>query len=53
MPVSYERSGVGEPTKITREDGSYVLLEYDEALRVKKESYYLADGTLLDETAYN
>jgi RHS repeat-associated protein len=50
--VSYEREGIGEPTKITREDGSYVKLEYDDALRVKKESYYKADGTLLDETAY-
>jgi RHS repeat-associated protein len=50
--VTYERSGVGEPTKITREDGSYVKLEYDEALRVTKESYYGATGTLLDETSY-
>jgi len=50
--VTYERKGVGEPTKVTREDGSYVLLEYDEALRVKKESYYNAAGALLDETSY-
>jgi RHS repeat-associated protein len=49
--VSYERSGIGEPTKITREDGSYVMLEYDEALRVKKESFYDAQGVLVDETA--
>ncbi|WP_249070105.1 RHS repeat domain-containing protein [Argonema antarcticum] len=50
--VTYERKGVGEPTKVTREDGSYVLLEYDEALRVKKESYYNAAGALQDETSY-
>jgi YD repeat-containing protein len=46
--VSYERKGIGEPTKIIREDGSYVLLEYDESLRVKKESYYSAAGVLQD-----
>jgi len=50
--VSYERIGIGEPTKITREDSSYVLLEYDESLRVKKESYYDASGMLQDETTY-
>ncbi|MEG5045908.1 putative Ig domain-containing protein [Microcoleus sp. B4-C1] len=50
--VSYERIGIGEPTKITREDSSYVLLEYDESLRVKKESYYDASGVLQDETTY-
>ena len=50
--VTYERKGIGEPTKITREDGSYVALEYDAALRVKKESYYNASGALQDETTY-
>ncbi|GAA6619284.1 RHS repeat domain-containing protein [Scytonema sp. NUACC26] len=50
--VTYEREGIGEPSKITREDGSYVKLEYDEALRVEKESYYNASGTLLKETTY-
>jgi RHS repeat-associated protein len=50
--VTYERKGIGEPTKITREDGSYVMLEYDAALRVKKESYYNASGALQDETTY-
>ena len=30
--VVYERSASGEPTKITREDGTYVRLEYDSAL---------------------
>jgi RHS repeat-associated protein len=50
--VSYERKGIGEPSKITREDGSYTKLEYDDALRVKKESYYNAANTLLNETTY-
>jgi RHS repeat-associated protein len=50
--VTYERQGVGEPSKITREDGSYVLLKYDSALRVEKESYYNASGQLLNETSY-
>jgi RHS repeat-associated protein len=50
--VTYERKGIGEPSKITREDGSYTKLEYDDALRVKKESYYNAANTLLNETTY-
>ncbi|MCC5640462.1 hypothetical protein LC593_32470 [Nostoc sp. CHAB 5844] len=50
--VTYEREGIGEPSRITREDDSYVLLEYDSALRVEKESYYNAAGQLLKETSY-
>ncbi|MEG4312216.1 MULTISPECIES: putative Ig domain-containing protein [unclassified Microcoleus] len=50
--VAYERKGIGEPTKITREDGSYVRLEYDTALRVDKETYYSAAGVLLQEIDY-
>ncbi|MUG98765.1 hypothetical protein F7734_43325 [Scytonema sp. UIC 10036] len=50
--VTYEREGIGEPSKITCEDGSYVKLKYDTALRVEKESYYNASGTLLKETTY-
>jgi hypothetical protein len=51
--VSYERSPSGEPTKITREDGSYRQIEYDASLRVEKESFYDAAGTLLDEVVYS
>nr|WP_242054671.1 putative Ig domain-containing protein [Nostoc sp. FACHB-190] len=51
--VTYERERIGEPSKITREDGSYVKLEYDSALRVEKESYYNAAGQLLNETSYS
>ena len=50
--VSYERHGIGEPRKIVREDGSYVLLEYDEGLRVTKESFYDGAGQLVDEVSY-
>jgi RHS repeat-associated protein len=44
--VTYERTGIGQPSKITREDGSFVTLKYDAALRVTEESYYNPDGTL-------
>jgi RHS repeat-associated protein len=50
--VTYERTGIGEPSKITREDGSYVKLKYDTALRVEKESYYNASSALIKETTY-
>lgn len=49
---AYQRSGVGEPTRITREDGSYVALEYDTALRLTREAWHDAAGTLLDQTSY-
>ena len=35
--VAYERDASGEPTKITREDGSYVDIDYDAAWRVEEE----------------
>lgn len=38
--VLYERLPGGEPTKITREDGTYVELKYDAALRLTNEIYY-------------
>jgi YD repeat-containing protein len=50
--VTYEREGIGEPTKITREDNTYVKLKYDESLRVEKESYYDANNTLVEEISY-
>jgi RHS repeat-associated protein len=50
--VTYEREGIGEPTKITREDNTYVKLKYDESLRVEKESYYDANNTLIEEISY-
>ncbi|MCL4267259.1 MAG: hypothetical protein KJ069_29035 [Anaerolineae bacterium] len=50
--ATYERQGIGEPTRITREDGSYVILSYDGTLRLTGEDYYGADDTLLQSTSY-
>jgi RHS repeat-associated protein len=50
--VSYDRNASGEPSKITREDGTYTKLLYDTALRITKESFYNAQNVLLDETTY-
>jgi RHS repeat-associated protein len=50
--VAYERSPSGEPSKITREDGTYVVIEYDTALRVSKESEHDHNGVLISETSY-
>jgi RHS repeat-associated protein len=49
---AYQRSGVGEPARITREDGSYVVLDYDGALRLTREAWHDPAGVLLDQTAY-
>jgi RHS repeat-associated protein len=51
--VVYERSESGEPTKITREDGSYMVLTYDAALRLDTETYYNADAQVLDAIDYD
>ena len=45
---TYLRSATGEPTRITREDGSYVLLDYDSALRIHREAYRAADGSVIE-----
>lgn len=50
--LEYERTGIGEPTQITREDGSYVVLGYDEALRLESETYYDVGNTLLEVITY-
>jgi RHS repeat-associated protein len=49
--VAYERAPFGEPTRITREDGSYVILNYDSALRLTNEQHY-ASGGLLETLGY-
>ena len=51
--LTYERSVSGEPTKITRENGSYRTLAYDDALRVERESYFDGAGNLLNEVEYS
>jgi RHS repeat-associated protein len=50
--VRYERRGAGEPTKITREDSSFVLFDYDAALRLKSEAYHNASGGLVETIRY-
>lgn len=50
--VTYERQGVGEPTRIIREDGSYVILDYDEALRLHSERYYDPSNILVEAIDY-
>jgi RHS repeat-associated protein len=49
---TYERSPSGEPTRITNHDGSYVLITYDDALRVQSEAYRDAGGGVLDNIEY-
>ena len=51
--VTYVRSASGEPTKITREDGSYVVLTYDAALRLDTETYYNDSGVVVDAIDYD
>ncbi len=50
--VAYVRAPSGEPTRISREDGSYVLVDYDAALRVERERYFDAADVLEEELAY-
>ena len=50
--IEYIRADSGEPTKIVREDGTYVILEYDESLRLEKETYYDASGIVEEEIVY-
>ena len=49
---TYLRSPTGEPTRITREDGTYVLLDYDSALRIQQEAYRAADGSVIENIEY-
>jgi RHS repeat-associated protein len=42
--VAYVRQGIGQPTRITREDGSYAMLAYDSSLRLTNEVYYNASS---------
>jgi RHS repeat-associated protein len=52
MSFGYVRANGGEPTRIIREDGSYVNLNYDAALRLTNEVYRTAGGSLVEEIAY-
>lgn len=48
----YERGPLGEPTKITQEDGTYVEIDYDTAFRIDKETYRDAADQLVREIDY-
>ncbi len=50
--LEYQRQGFGEPTRITREDGSYQTLEYDDALRLVREDFFDSAATLLETLEY-
>ena len=49
---TYERLPMGEPQRITRQDGSYVELSYDAGFRLERESHHAADGGLEKEIVY-
>lgn len=49
---TYERATGGEPTKITREDGSWVELNYDAALRLTNELYKTSGGAVAEQIGY-
>lgn len=48
----YEREGIGEPVKIIREDGSFIVLGYDASIRLNRESYYDAMSNLVEDISY-
>jgi len=50
--VGYIRAIGGEPTRITREDGTYVILSYDGALRLTNEVYYSSGGSPVATNSY-
>lgn len=49
---TYVRTASGEPTRVTHEDGSYVELEYDAALRVRSETWRDASGIITETISY-
>jgi len=49
---TYVRAAGGEPTKITKQDGSYVLVGYDSALRITSERYFDGAGVAEESIAY-
>ncbi|NET91512.1 MAG: RHS repeat-associated core domain-containing protein, partial [Kamptonema sp. SIO1D9] len=51
--AEYIREGIGEPVKIIREDNSYVELDYDDSLRVSKETYFDDNGVQIEQIEYS
>lgn len=54
VTYEYDENGlsIGEPQKIIREDGSYVILGYDGALRLTSEAYFDVADVLLTRIDY-
>ncbi len=50
--LAYQRQGFGEPTRITREDGSYRTLQYDDALRLVREDFFDPSANLVETLEY-
>ncbi|NEQ95699.1 MAG: hypothetical protein F6K30_03040 [Cyanothece sp. SIO2G6] len=50
--VEYVREGIGEPTKIIREDGAYVEFDYDPSLRLTSETFFDAQDNLIESINY-
>ncbi|NET90605.1 MAG: RHS repeat-associated core domain-containing protein [Kamptonema sp. SIO1D9] len=50
--MTYGRNADGTPHTITREDDTYVTLEYDDSLRLERETYYSPSGIILEEIGY-
>lgn len=51
--VHYDRLPGGEPWKITEEDGTYVVLSYDDALRLLSEEYFDAADVSVGLVTYS
>ncbi|MEM9189324.1 MAG: putative Ig domain-containing protein [Myxococcota bacterium] len=49
---SYTRTLSGEPTRIDREDGSYIEVTYDSANRIEREIHRNPSGTIVTEKSY-
>lgn len=49
---AYVRNAGGDASRITREDGSYVELQYDSALRLTNEVYRTSGGLLIEQISY-
>lgn len=50
--LDYDRNPSGEPFRITREDGTFVMYGYDSALRLTSERYFDATRTQVDAISY-
>ncbi len=50
--VSYVRGLSGEPTRIEREDGSYVEVDYDPSLRIEEERFFDSAGVREETLTY-